>query len=230
MYADRREAGRTLAECLQTAVDDGPVTVLALPRGGVPVAAEVARRLGVPLDLCYVRKIGAPSQPELAIGAVADGVEPRVVLNQRLIAELGVSDSYVAETTQRKLADIERQRALYQPGRPPPMLAGRTVILVDDGLATGTTARAALRAVRAAGARRAILAVPVAPADTLASLEADADAIVCPRVPEPFFAVGEQYRRFPQVSDQDVAAVLQAAAGPDGAHSGGGGMSGNDAA
>lgn len=213
MYADRREAGRTLAERLRKSVDDGPVTVLALPRGGVPVAAEVARRLGAPLDLCYVRKIGAPSQPELAIGAVADGVEPRVVLNGRLIAELGVPDAYVAETTQQKLADIERQRALYQPGRPPPMLAGRTVIVVDDGLATGTTARAALRAVHAAGARRVILAVPVAPDDTVAELAPEADAIVCPLTPYPFFAVGQQYQRFPQVTDTEVVAALRSAPG-----------------
>lgn len=212
MYEDRKEAGRTLAERLRTTVDHGPVIVLALPRGGVPVAAEVARRLSVPLDLCYVRKLGAPSQPELAIGAVADGVEPRVVLNSRLIAELCVSDGYVAATTERKIADIERQRALYQPGRLPPMLAGRTVILVDDGLATGTTARAALRAVRAAGAERVILAVPVAPAATVAELAQEADAVVCPITPDPFFAVGQQYRRFPQVCDQDVVTALRSAA------------------
>lgn len=213
MYEDREEAGRLLAERLRTTVDDGPVIVLALPRGGVPVAAEVARHFSAPLDLCYVRKIGAPSQPELAIGAVADGVEPRVVLNSHLIAELGVPDAYVAKTTQRKIADIERQRGLYQPGRPPPMRAGRTVILVDDGLATGTTARAAIRAVRAAGAGRVILAVPVAPADTVAELAREADAVVCPLTPYPFFAVGQQYRRFPQVCDQDVVAALRSATG-----------------
>lgn len=210
MYADRNEAGRRLADLLEPRLRGEDVVVLALPRGGVPVALEVAKRLHAPLDLLYVRKIGAPGQPELAIGAVTDGPRPHVLLNEGLIAEIGVPERYIEETKRRKLADIERYREIYHAGRPRVPVAGRTAVLIDDGIATGTTARAALRGLRDAGAARTVLAVPLAPADTLAELAIEADDVVCPLTPSPFWAIGIHYQDFHQVPDREVVAALDA--------------------
>ena len=209
MFTDRRAAGRALSPRLQHLRAERPV-VLALPRGGVPVGYEIALGLDAPLDIVLVRKIGAPGQPELALGAVADGGAPQVLIDDRLAAALGVDPTYIAAETKAQLAEIERRRNLYRGARRPAPVAGRTVIVVDDGIATGSTTRAALRAVRAAGAGRIVLAVPVAPQETLDALQAEADEIVCLATPSPFFAVGAHYQVFTQLDDADVAALLEA--------------------
>jgi putative phosphoribosyl transferase len=187
---------------------ENPV-VLALPRGGVPVGFEIAQRLDAPLDVALVRKIGVPWQPELALGAVGDGAEPQVIINEALAADLAIDESYVADETARQLKEIERRRRIYLGARPPVPFAGRTVIIVDDGIATGSTVRAALRAVRMAGAGRIVLAVPVAPEDTIERLRAEVDEIVCLSSPSPFIAVGAHYKEFPQLADADVVALLE---------------------
>lgn len=207
MFADRAEAGRRLARKLLDLDLENPI-VIALPRGGVPVGAEIARALQAPLDVLLVRKIGAPNQPELAIGAVAEGVEPQVLLSEGLVAALGIPACYIEQQRTAKLAEIDRQREVFRAGRGPVDVAGRTVIAVDDGLATGTTMRAALRSLRAAGALSLILAVPVAPTDTLVALQPEADRIVCLDTPRPFFAIGGHYRDFHQVPDREVMAAL----------------------
>jgi len=217
IFADRFDAGRRLAEALQHLADRDPV-VLALVRGGLPVAYEVAKALSAPLDVVLVRKIGAPSQPELAVGAVVDGAQPEIVSNPEIMAMLGLSQSYVEAEAKRQLVEIERRRAAYLRGRPPVDVRGRTAIVVDDGIATGATTRAALHAVRRRQPSRLVLAVPVAPADTLERLAADADEIVCLDRPEPFGAVGYFYGDFAQVSDQEVVDLLDRAhaeAGPE---------------
>ncbi|HEU0217518.1 MAG TPA: phosphoribosyltransferase family protein [Xanthobacteraceae bacterium] len=210
MFPNRREAGRRLARRLRHLAPERPV-VLALPRGGVPVAFEIAAALDAPLDLVLVRKIGVPWQPELALGAVVDGASPQVLINESLAAELGIDEAYVARETAAQLAEIERRRAVYLGDRPPVSFAGATAVVVDDGIATGSTMRIALRAVRRAGASRVVLAVPVAPADTLAALRAEADEIVCLEEPSPFIAVGAHYVKFPQLEDADVVSLLEAA-------------------
>jgi predicted phosphoribosyltransferase len=207
MFADRRTAGRQLAARLHHLRPDEPL-VLALPRGGVPVGLEVAQELDAPLDILLVRKIGVPWQPELALGAVVDGADPQVLINEGLAGELAVERSYIKSETARQLSEIERRRRVYLGDKPPPALGGRTVIVVDDGIATGSTARAALRAVRKAGARRIVLAVPVAPEDTIEQLGAEVDEIVCLSSPSPFIAVGAHYDEFPQLTDADVVALL----------------------
>lgn len=211
-FPDRRTAGRLLAERVAALEPEDPV-VLALPRGGVPVAAEVAGALGAPLDLVIVRKIGAPGQPELAAGAAIDGEAPQVVRNESVTAMLGLSEEDLERLARAEFDEIERRRAAYVGDRPPVPLAGRTAILVDDGIATGTTARAALIGVRRRGAARTILAVPVAPADTVDSLRAEADAVVCLAEPEPFFGIGQFYADFHQVPDREVVTALASAAG-----------------
>ena len=215
IFADRFDAGRRLAEALQHLADRDPV-VLALVRGGLPVAFEVAKALAAPLDVVLVRKIGAPSQPELAVGAVVDGAQPEIVSNPEIMAMLGLSQSYVEAEAKRQLAEIDRRRAAYLRGRPPVEVRGRTAIVVDDGIATGATTRAALHAVRRRQPSRLVLAVPVAPPDTLERLAADADEIVCLDRPEPFGAVGYFYNDFTQVSDREVVDLLdRARAGSD---------------
>jgi putative phosphoribosyl transferase len=209
MFADRRAAGRALSPRLEHLRAERPV-VLALPRGGVPVGYEIALSLDAPLDIVLVRKIGVPGEPELALGAVADGAAPQVLIDDRLVAALGVDPAYIAAETKAQLAEIERRRILYRGGRRPAPLAGRTVIVVDDGIATGSTTRAALRAARAAGAGRIVLAVPVAPQDTLDALRAEADEVVCLATPSPFFAVGAHYQVFTQLADADVGVLLEA--------------------
>lgn len=210
IFDDRTDAGRRLAATLQHLRDRDPV-VLALVRGGLPVALEVARALGAPLDLIMVRKIGAPGQPELAVGAVVDGDPPEIVSNPEVMRSLGVPQSYVDEEAQRQLAEIGRRRALYLGGRPPVQVRGRTAIVVDDGIATGATTRAALHAVRQRRPWRLVLAVPVAPRGVLPRLAVDADEVVCLRRPELFDAVGYFYRDFAQVSDDEVVELLDRA-------------------
>jgi putative phosphoribosyl transferase len=209
IFADRRTAGRQLAARLHNLRQDEPL-VLALPRGGVPVGFEVAQELDAPLDVLLVRKIGVPWQPELALGAVVDGADPQVLINEGLASELAIERSYIASETARQLSEIERRRRIYLGDRPPPALSGRRIIIVDDGIATGSTARAALRAVRKAGARRIVLAVPVAPEDTIKQLRAEVDDIFCLLSPSPFIAVGAHYGEFPQLADADVIALLAA--------------------
>jgi predicted phosphoribosyltransferase len=206
-FRDRADAGRRLAEALAQYKDQHPV-VLALPRGGVPVAAEVARVLDAPLDLVMVRKIGVPYQPELAMGAVVDGPEPLVVRNEDVIRTAGIPESEFAKVRDRELAEIGRRRTRYLGDRSHPDLAGKAIIVVDDGVATGATTRAALRAVRARKPARLILAVPVAPTDTLYALRGEADEIVCLEDYESFTAIGFYYDDFGQVSDEEVTAIL----------------------
>lgn len=208
-FRNREDAGRQLAGALSGLKDQRPV-VLALPRGGVPVAAEVARALHAPLDLILVRKIGAPFHPELAMGAVVDGAAPLVVRNEDIIRMARVSEEEFTAIQKRELAEIKRQRIRYVGDRSHPDLSGRVVIVVDDGIATGASTRAALRAVRNQNPSRLILAVPVAPTSTLQELRNEADEIVCLEDHEPFGAVGVYYADFGQTSDEEVARLLAA--------------------
>jgi putative phosphoribosyl transferase len=212
IFADRADAGRRLAAALSTVKLDKPV-VLALPRGGVPVALEVARALHAPLDLLLVRKIGAPWQRELAVGAVAEGEEPVVVKDSRTLALSGDGSRYVEEQARIELEEIERRRAAYLRGRARTPLKGREVVLVDDGIATGTTVRTALKAIRLAGPARIVLAVPVAPPETVEALSPEVDQLVCLYRPAFFQAVGQFYENFRQVDDDEVIEALDAAAG-----------------
>jgi putative phosphoribosyl transferase len=228
VFADRRDAGRRLAELLVPyggAVEGAPkssrgggagtpgarAVVVGLPRGGVVVAAEVALRLGAPLDIVVVRKLGCPWQPELGIGAIAEG-DIRV-LNDELVREVGVNATELEAVTVRERAELERRVARYRAGRARHPLQDRVVIVVDDGLATGYTARAAIASLRAAGARRVILAVPVAPEQSVAELGRVADAVVVVDTPPSFYAIGAFYADFGQTSDEEVIALLTARAG-----------------
>lgn len=206
-YSDRTEAGRRLAAALASYRDRHPV-VLALPRGGVPVAAAIADALSAPLDLVLVRKIGLPSQPELAIGAVVDGTDPVVVRNEALISLTGVEQRAFDDICRGELAEIERRRARYLGARQRAPIAGRTVIVVDDGMATGATARAALQAIRKHGPAKLVLAVPIASAEAVAEVRGEVDDLVCLDVPEIFHAIGAFYQDFGQVGDEDVIATL----------------------
>lgn len=207
-FRDRSEAGRKLAAALASYKDQQPV-ILALPRGGVPVAAEVAAALGAPLDLILVRKIGLPSEPELAMGAVVDGGAPLIVRNEDVIALAGVDESEFSDICDAELAEIERRRRRYLGDRERVAIAGRTAIVVDDGVATGATTRAALRAARLRNPKKLVLAVPVAPTDSLAALRSDADDVVCLEDHEFFGAIGAYYGVFDQVSDEEVIELLR---------------------
>jgi len=211
IFADRAEAGLLLAEQLAEMNLAAPL-VLALPRGGVPVGAQIARRLEAPLDVAFVRKLGTPGEPELAIGAVGDGIAPEIVLNARLVEELGVSAEFISSAVARELAVIEQRRRDYADVRPGVAPSGRTVIVVDDGVATGMTMQAALRALRRQDPARLIVAVPVASQDALAMLQQEADDVVYLSAPRRFGSVGSFYRAFDQVSDADVATLLRDAA------------------
>jgi predicted phosphoribosyltransferase len=206
-FIDRTDAGRQLADALVSYKKQNPV-VLALPRGGVPVAAEIAKTLEAPLDLILVRKIGVPFQSELAMGAVVDGPTPVVVRNEDVVTLSGVSENEFAAIRDGELAEIERRREIYLGNRPHPELAARTVIVVDDGIATGATIRAALHAVRARKPSKLVLAVPVAPTDTLRELSTEADETVCLEDYENFGAIGRFYSDFQQVSDEEVIDLL----------------------
>ena len=209
MFRDRGDAGERLAEALAARSYDRAV-VLALPRGGVPVAAPVAARLKAPLDLIMVRKIGVPGHEELAAGAVAEGQEPD--FNAGLLTSIGRRPADFDDAVRAKRAEIAARRARYTGDRAPVPLRGATAIIVDDGIATGATMRAALRAARAAGAAYIVLAVPVAPEDALDAFEPLADEIVCLETPRDFYAVGAHYRDFTQVTDTEVTEILDAAA------------------
>jgi putative phosphoribosyl transferase len=211
LFDDRVDAGRQLAHAVAALGLVRPV-VLALPRGGVPVGAEVARVLHAPLDLLLVRKIGAPMQPELAVGAVVDGDLEPIVVDEEVAAHVGASRAYIEAEAARQLAEIARRRATYRRGRPPIPLAGRSAVVVDDGIATGSTVRAALQAVRRSAAVRTVLAVPVAPPQAVERLRDLVDDLVCLRQPADFYAVGAHYRDFKQVEDDEVVALLDAAA------------------
>jgi predicted phosphoribosyltransferase len=212
-FRDRRQAGRRLAEQLRIRQEKGALpdpVVLALPRGGVVVAQEVARALGAPLDVLVVRKIGAPFQEEFGVGAIAGDDEP--LFNEGALDHLGLSRADLAETIERERAELHRREQLYRQGRPAPDLRGRTVIVVDDGLATGATARAAVRAVRRQAPEQIVLAVPVGSPEASDLLRAEADEVVCLYRPASFMAVGLWYERFDQLSDQDVLTALHTGA------------------
>jgi putative phosphoribosyl transferase len=210
-FADRSDAGRQLAKVLAAMQLHDPV-VLALPRGGVPVAVEVARALGAPLDLLLVRKIGAPGQPELAVAAVAEGDGSSLVLDAQTMATSGAAQADVEHQAGLERGEIARRRAAYLGGRAPLPVKGKTAIVVDDGIATGTTVRAALQALHQRRPARVVLAVPVAAPQALAQLRALVDELVCLSQPPAFYAVGAHYDDFRQVSDDEVIAALQAAA------------------
>ncbi len=207
-FVDRSDAGRQLAHRLAELDLTDPV-VLALPRGGLPVGLEVARRLAAPLDLVLVRKIGAPGHEELAAGALVDGERPELVLNADVVRNYGIDQAWLDRQQALQLAEIERRRALYLGGRSRPPIAGRTAIVVDDGIATGATVRAALHAVRRSGPRELVLAVPVAAAEVLARLAPKADRIVSLHAPRDLMAVGQFYRNFRQIDDEEVVAMLK---------------------
>ena len=206
-FADRGDAGRRLADKLLHLKDQQPV-VLALPRGGVAVGFEIARALDAPLDIVLVRKIGVPWQPELALGAVTDGASPQTFIDRDLATNLNVPDGYIEEETARQLDEIERRRKSYCEGRPALGVAGRTAIVVDDGIATGATMRVALQALRRRCPARLVLAVPVAPPDTLAALREEVDEAVCLQTPIGLGAIGFYYRDFHQMSDAEVTDLL----------------------
>ena len=209
MFRDRKDAGERLAAQLLHLKDKSPVA-LALPRGGVAIGAEIARLLGAPLDIVLVRKIGVPWQPELALGAVADGGAPETFIDERMQEALTIPGDYVREETARQLAELERRRQIYCAGRPPLEVTGRTAIVVDDGIATGATMRVALRAVRRQGPTRLVLAAPVAAAETLAALSSEADETVCVTAPQGLGAIGYYYDDFHQMSDAEVTSLLAA--------------------
>lgn len=214
IFADREEAGRLLANELTRFKDQQPV-VLALPRGGVPVAVEVADALHAPLDLILVRKIGAPWQPELAIAAVVDGDRPETVVNQAIVDQFGIGDSYLKEQEARQLAEIERRRQLYLADRPRAGLAGRTAIITDDGIATGATMQAALHAIRRTQPKYLVLAVPVAPPDTIERLRREVDEVVCLLRPAAFGAISLFYADFHQITDDEIVGMLGRTAATD---------------
>lgn len=210
-FRNRIEAGRRLAAKLGHLKDQNPV-VLALPRGGVPVGFEIAQALGAPLDIVLVRKIGVPWQPELALGAVSDGDDPETFIDSNLVNELNIPADYIEQETTRQIAEMERRRLLYRAGHAPLDIAGRTAIVVDDGIATGATMRVALQATRRRNPAWLVLAAPVAAPDTLAALRPEVDEIVCIEAPPALGAIGFYYADFRQVSDEEVADILARAA------------------
>lgn len=211
-FTDRYEAGRELARVLGHYAHRPEVWVLGLPRGGVPVAYEVARALGAPLDVLIVRKLGVPGQEELAMGAIAPGGVR--VLNHELLEQLRIEDERLEQVEQKERAELERRQQAYRGQRPFPDLTGKTVILVDDGLATGASMRAAALAVRAMNPARVVIAAPVAPPDTCEALLEVADEVRVLRQPEPFRAVGLWYEHFPQTDDEEVRRLLELAPRP----------------
>lgn len=205
-FRDRRDAGRRLAAELKRYAARSDVVVLALPRGGVPVGWEVARALAAPLDVFVVRKLGVPGEEELAMGAVARGGVR--VLNERLTTALGIPEYVIDAVTAWQQEELARRERLYRGDRPPPDVGGRTVILVDDGLATGSTMRAAVAALRVQGPARIVVAVPTAARETCHELVAEVDEVVCATTPEPFYSVGLWYEDFSQTTDEEVRALL----------------------
>lgn len=206
LYEDRREGGRRLAEKLGRYAEDPKVIVLGLPRGGVPVAYEVAEALDAPLDIFLVRKLGVPSQSELAMGAIASGGVR--VLNQDVISGYGISEQAVEDVAEREREELERRQRTYRGDRPAPHVEGRTVILVDDGLATGASMKAAVDALKARNPARVVVAVPVAPPETCEAFQDEVDEVVCAATPRPFLGVGAWYRVFAQTTDAEVQELL----------------------
>ncbi len=210
LFQDRAEAGREMASRLEEFACRPEVLVLALPRGGVPVGYEVARALNTPLDVFVVRKIGVPWQPELAMGAVASG--GTLVLNPEVVRGVGISNTEFEQAVSREMKELEQRERRYRGERPPLDVKGRTVILVDDGLATGSSMRAAAKALRERQPARLVIAAPVAAAATCQELRAEGYEVVCAATPEPFLAVGQWYREFSQTSDEEVRQLLDRAA------------------
>jgi putative phosphoribosyl transferase len=210
VFADRRAAGKALADRLAAFAGPGTV-VLALPRGGLPVADEVARALGAPLDIVLVRKIGMPGNPELALGAIAGPGGQTMVLNEGLVSLYGIEPETIAAEAEPQRAELQRRQRLWGGQLAPGALKGKTALLVDDGIATGATMRAAIAAVRADQPARVIVASPVAPPDVVAAMEGMADQVVCLHMPQDFTAVGLHYANFPQLEDDEVARILAGA-------------------
>jgi putative phosphoribosyl transferase len=213
-FHDRGQAGRELAERLRIQQEKGALpdpVVLALPRGGVPVAHEVARALDAPLDVLVVRKIGVPYQEEFGVGAIVGDDDP--LFDERTLEQLGLSESALAPVVEREREELHRRERLYRQGRPAPDLRGRTVIVVDDGLATGSTARAALRSVRRQVPGRVVLAVPVGSPEAADLMQTEADEVLCLHRPPTFMAVGHCYEEFEQLTDEDVLKALHTTAG-----------------
>jgi len=210
VYRDRTDAGEVLAGRLRKYAGRQDVLVLALPRGGVPVAFEVARALRVPLDVFLVRKLGVPGHEELAMGALASG-GVRIV-NRSVVRELDIPDDVIDRVAEEEEEELRRREHAYRGDRPAPEVRGRTIILIDDGLATGSTMRAAVAALRQQGPARIVVAVPVGAPETCSDFEEEADEVVCSVMPEPFYAVGLWYRDFSQTTDEEVRELLQRAA------------------
>ena len=210
-FRDRHDAAQRLVPRIKAALRAGekPI-ILALPRGGVPLGAVIAAALDAPLDLVFVRKLGLPGQPELAVGAVTNGAKPNLEINEEIAQAADLSRAEIAALAEPALAEIARRRALWLGGRDTAPLNGQVVVVVDDGIATGASMRAALRWLRAQGAVRVIVAIPVAPATGLSAIESLADQVICLEKPHPFHAVGVHYADFPQVSDAEVGALLRA--------------------
>lgn len=206
-FHDRRDAGKHLAEALEPYRSDPPPVILALPRGGVPVAFEVARALNAPLDVFVVRKLGFPGNEEFAMGAIASG--GAMVLNNQLVSQAKISNQVIEEITLRERRELARREKLYRGHHPPMNLRNRTVILVDDGLATGSTMQAAVKAVRKLEPSRVVIGVPVAASEACAAFRSEVDGMVCARVPESFHSVGQWYEDFYQTSDHEVRFLLE---------------------
>ena len=206
LFYDRTDAGRRLAKLLKRRIQ-GPCVVLAIPRGGVVVGYEVAKELGCPLDVVISRKVGAPAQPELAVGAVAeDGV---VFVDEEIAGLVGVSRDYVERRAREELREVRRRAEEYRGGREMPELSGKTVVLVDDGLATGLTMMAAVHMARNKGAEKVVVAVPVSPPETVAKLQRHADEVICLETPSNFYAIGQFYERFDQLTDEETNSILR---------------------
>ena len=208
-FKDRRSAGRELAAAVRQKDYQDPV-ILALPRGGVPVAYEVAQALDAPLDLLMVKKIGAPGMPEFAIGAVVDSDEPHLVLNEDVVEQIAPHPDYIETEMQRQLTEMERRRLAYGISRETISLAGKTAIIIDDGIATGATVKAALIGVAHSHPKKVVLAVPVAPQASIKALESECDEIVCLQAPAHFGAVGNFYQDFTQTADEEIIELMAA--------------------
>ncbi len=206
LFYDRTDAGRRLAKLLKRRIQ-GPCIVLAIPRGGVVAGYEVAKELGCPLDVVISRKVGAPAQPELAVGAVAE--DGAVFVDEEIAGLVGVSRDYVERRAREELREVRRRAEEYRGGREMPDLSGKTVILVDDGLATGLTMMAAVHMARNKGAEKVVVAVPVSPPETVAKLRRHADEVICLETPTNFYAIGQFYERFDQLTDEETNSILR---------------------